>query len=612
MASTDEVHDCGGQVEPTVLTGADRMRASPAGSAQDRAHEREVCSARSTSCCRSPTASWPTRAAGTWPRRATRVAEDRFNLVVLGEFKRGKSTLINALLGRDVLPTGVVPLTSVVTAIGAGDRDRLRRPLRGRPRGGAPARRAGRVRDRGPEPGQPPGRRAGARRARPRAAARRAGAGRHPRDRLDSLLTTRRSPATSSRGSTRRSACSTPASRCRRASASCSSRPPSRVPRLLMVDQQDRPPRPRRPRGGGRVHPLGAARPARRHRARAVRGQRPPPRRARAPRGAPATGSPPRSVTRCCCAPSPGWREASRPTPRRRRGSSRVRSSCRSRSWRLARRMFEQRIAELTAGERRGRRPARPRDRARGRAASSTSRSSEYARREEARLRAALREHVEELGERSPRELSAELEAWIDATVRAEFEQLVPRFEAAIAEQLTELERRYAQPRRADPRAGPGGGRGRVRRARERGPARHRPARPVALLVQAQGRRARARHDRRLRTDDHPRCARSPARDPRRRAAADRHDRPPRRSAALRAGRPRRRQPPASTGASWPRRSTRRSTRSAPRSTARPRIAAAASSTHGRGSISSPGSSGAASSSPSTFASGPSDDIGRT
>ncbi|MGB0094291.1 MAG: dynamin family protein [Solirubrobacteraceae bacterium] len=54
-----------------------------------------------------------------------RVSEDRFNLVVLGEFKRGKSTLINALLEREVLPTGVVPLTSVVTAIGAGGRDRL-------------------------------------------------------------------------------------------------------------------------------------------------------------------------------------------------------------------------------------------------------------------------------------------------------------------------------------------------------------------------------------------------------------------------------------------------------------------------------------------------------
>ena len=65
----------------------------------------------------------------------TRVAEDRFNLVVLGEFKRGKSTLINALLERNVLPTGVVPLTSVVTTIAAG----RRRPAAGlfprRPRG---------------------------------------------------------------------------------------------------------------------------------------------------------------------------------------------------------------------------------------------------------------------------------------------------------------------------------------------------------------------------------------------------------------------------------------------------------------------------------------------
>lgn len=41
-----------------------------------------------------------------------------FNLVVLGEFKRGKSSLINALLGAPVLPTGVIPLTSIPTVIG--------------------------------------------------------------------------------------------------------------------------------------------------------------------------------------------------------------------------------------------------------------------------------------------------------------------------------------------------------------------------------------------------------------------------------------------------------------------------------------------------------------
>jgi len=50
-----------------------------------------------------------------------RVALDRVNLVVLGEFKRGKSTLINALLDRELLPTGVLPLTSTVTAVAAGE-----------------------------------------------------------------------------------------------------------------------------------------------------------------------------------------------------------------------------------------------------------------------------------------------------------------------------------------------------------------------------------------------------------------------------------------------------------------------------------------------------------
>lgn len=54
-----------------------------------------------------------------------RTAESRFNLAVLGEFKRGKSTLVNALLGCDVLPTGVVPLTAVATVVRAGQCERL-------------------------------------------------------------------------------------------------------------------------------------------------------------------------------------------------------------------------------------------------------------------------------------------------------------------------------------------------------------------------------------------------------------------------------------------------------------------------------------------------------
>jgi small GTP-binding protein len=50
-----------------------------------------------------------------------KIRENRFNLVVLGAFKRGKSTLINALLGESILPTAIVPLTSVVTVLGYGE-----------------------------------------------------------------------------------------------------------------------------------------------------------------------------------------------------------------------------------------------------------------------------------------------------------------------------------------------------------------------------------------------------------------------------------------------------------------------------------------------------------
>ncbi len=55
-------------------------------------------------------------------RLIDKLRTNRFNLVVLGAFKRGKSTLINALLGEPVLPTAIVPLTSVVTILGYGDR----------------------------------------------------------------------------------------------------------------------------------------------------------------------------------------------------------------------------------------------------------------------------------------------------------------------------------------------------------------------------------------------------------------------------------------------------------------------------------------------------------
>jgi tRNA U34 5-carboxymethylaminomethyl modifying GTPase MnmE/TrmE len=51
-----------------------------------------------------------------------RLMEARFFVTCLGQFKRGKSTLLNALVGQAILPVGVVPVTSVVTILHYGDR----------------------------------------------------------------------------------------------------------------------------------------------------------------------------------------------------------------------------------------------------------------------------------------------------------------------------------------------------------------------------------------------------------------------------------------------------------------------------------------------------------
>ncbi|PWK89731.1 dynamin family protein [Fulvimonas soli] len=62
----------------------------------------------------------PGRRADAFAALRERFAGHAFHLVVAGEFKRGKSTLVNALVGQDLLPTGVVPLTSVVTVLRGG------------------------------------------------------------------------------------------------------------------------------------------------------------------------------------------------------------------------------------------------------------------------------------------------------------------------------------------------------------------------------------------------------------------------------------------------------------------------------------------------------------
>lgn len=54
-----------------------------------------------------------------------KVEANTFNLVVVGQFKRGKTSLINALLGADILPVAVVPLTSIVTIMKYGEALRI-------------------------------------------------------------------------------------------------------------------------------------------------------------------------------------------------------------------------------------------------------------------------------------------------------------------------------------------------------------------------------------------------------------------------------------------------------------------------------------------------------
>ncbi len=62
---------------------------------------------------------------GTQTARAAALQEkledQSITVSVIGQFKRGKSCLVNALLGEDILPTGIVPITSAATKIRYGE-----------------------------------------------------------------------------------------------------------------------------------------------------------------------------------------------------------------------------------------------------------------------------------------------------------------------------------------------------------------------------------------------------------------------------------------------------------------------------------------------------------
>lgn len=66
------------------------------------------------------------RVAGEARELAARVSEGRFYVACVGQFKRGKSTLINALIGETVLPVGFIPVTAVPTVIRHGEQLKAR------------------------------------------------------------------------------------------------------------------------------------------------------------------------------------------------------------------------------------------------------------------------------------------------------------------------------------------------------------------------------------------------------------------------------------------------------------------------------------------------------
>ena len=425
-------------MEPAAISGFKQVRASMF---QDGSGHRELTVNTLDELVSLATGLLPPRAVRDLAAARARVAEDRFNLVVLGEFKRGKSTLINALVGRAVLPTGVIPLTSVVTAIGAGDRDRLVvRYVDGREEERPLSELANYVTE-----ARNPGNDLGVELARVELE-------------HDLLLTGLELVDTPGVGSIHSH--NTDAARAflpRVDAAICVldvGQPLSegerellfemsgRVPRLMIVINKIDHLEPgevdvavqfvgsalRDLVGDAEVELFAVS-------ARRRDGLSPLVERLRALAADEREPLLLRSVARLARSVAADTAQAARfeahaiQLPLDQLG---VRAAT-----------FEQRIGDLRAAACEA---GDLLDRGVGRALEQSVNEplSLYARHEEERLRAALRAHADEATVGSPRELSAELERWVDATIRAEFEQLVPRFERVIADELTALEQRYA------------------------------------------------------------------------------------------------------------------------------------------------------------------------
>ena len=62
---------------------------------------------------------------GNLKKLSQKVHSDTFKIQLVGTFKNGKSTFINALLGEDILPTRILPCTAVVSEVKYGDSKKL-------------------------------------------------------------------------------------------------------------------------------------------------------------------------------------------------------------------------------------------------------------------------------------------------------------------------------------------------------------------------------------------------------------------------------------------------------------------------------------------------------
>ena len=53
-------------------------------------------------------------------KAADSISSREYRVAVIGEFKRGKSSLVNAIIGSEVLPTDILPMTAAITRVTYG------------------------------------------------------------------------------------------------------------------------------------------------------------------------------------------------------------------------------------------------------------------------------------------------------------------------------------------------------------------------------------------------------------------------------------------------------------------------------------------------------------